>query len=144
TTNVGAFTLDRVAALWGSDVSGLPGYEDFVRLTISSAALMFFPYCQLMRGHVAVELFVDNAPSWFKRSLEVLWLGCTVLAALFFAYWMWIGMFETRSDGAVSRVLGWSEWPFYLPGIVSLILWAAVALCQIFTPGGPAGEPDHG
>ena len=41
-------------------------------------------------------------------------------------------MLETRADGALSRVLGWPEWPFYLPGIVSLLLWAAVAAVQIF------------
>ena len=35
----------------------------------------------------------------------------------------------------VSPVLGWPEWPFYLPGIVSLALWALVALSQIFASG---------
>ena len=59
--------------------------------------------------------------------------------ALFLAYWMRLGMIETQEDGALSRVLGWEEWPFYLPGIASLILWAVIALAQIFeTP--PARE----
>ena len=38
--NAGAFALDRVARLLGGTVSGLPGYEDFVRLAVSAAALM--------------------------------------------------------------------------------------------------------
>ena len=51
--NVGAFTLDRLARPFGERVAGLPGYEDFVRLAVSCAGLMLFPYCQLRRGHIA-------------------------------------------------------------------------------------------
>lgn len=40
TTNTSAFILDRMAGLLGSNVAGLPGYEDFVQLAISGAALM--------------------------------------------------------------------------------------------------------
>jgi TRAP-type C4-dicarboxylate transport system permease small subunit len=39
-------------------------------------------------------------------------------------------MVENRDDQAISRVLGWPEWPFYLPGLVSLALWALVAATQ--------------
>ena len=62
TANAGAFTLDRLARVFGGTVSGLPGYEDFVRLAISAAALMLLPYCQLRRGHVAVDLFAKWLP----------------------------------------------------------------------------------
>ena len=53
-------------------------------------------------------------------------IGMTLLV-LFLLYWMVIGMLESRADQAVSRVLEWPEWPFYLPGLVSLLLWALVA-----------------
>ena len=39
---------------------------------------------------------------------------------------------KISADGALSRVLGWPEWPFYLPGIASLLLWASVAALQAF------------
>ena len=39
-----------------------------------------------------------------------------------------------EGHGAVSRVLGWPEWPFYLPGLASLLLWAAIAGLQLFEP----------
>ncbi|MEP0452668.1 MAG: hypothetical protein ABJD57_07275, partial [Roseibium sp.] len=65
--NVGAFILDSILKNFGIFVSALPGYEDFVRLAISAAALSFFPYCQMKRGHVAVELFVQNFPQWLQR-----------------------------------------------------------------------------
>ena len=132
--NVGAFILDRVAAAWGADIEGLPGYEDFVRLAISSVALMFFPYCQLKRGHVAVDLFVSALPAAAQRRLDRIWLVLTALAALFLGYWMILGLVESRADGVTSSILGWPEWPFYAPGVVSLALWAAVAAAQTTSP----------
>jgi TRAP-type C4-dicarboxylate transport system permease small subunit len=136
-TNVGAFGLDKIARLFGATVSGLPGYEDFVRLAISGAALMLFPYCQLKRGHVAVDLFVNMTPRPVRRALDAVSLIAMAALALFLAYWMVLGLLETRADGALSRVLGWPEWPFYLPGIASLVLWAAITAHQVV-----AGEPD--
>ena len=130
TLNVGAFIADRVAGAWGADIEGLPGYEDFVRLALSSAALMFFPYCQLRRGHVAVDLFVTALPAPVQRLLDRLWLSLTAVAALFLGYWMVLGLGESRSDRVASSILGWPEWPFYAPGVVSLALWAAVAAAQ--------------
>ena len=131
-TNVGAFGIDRLARLFGTHFPALPGFEDFVRLAISCAALMFFPYCQSKRGHVFVDLFTKSMPAGVQRALDVLSLVLTIFLALFLAYWMTLGLLETRADHAVSRVLGWPEWPFYLPGIASLILWALVAVAQLF------------
>lgn len=140
TLNVGAFVADRVAGAWGADVAGLPGYEDFVRLAVSGAALMFFPWCQARRGHVAVDLFVSALPAAMRRALDRLWLALLVAAAGFLAWFMGMGLLEARDDGVTSSILGWSEWPFYAPGIVSLVLWAAVAAAQIGEPGDGAAE----
>jgi TRAP-type C4-dicarboxylate transport system permease small subunit len=134
TANAGAFALDRLAGAWGGTVAGLPGYEDFVRLAISGAALMFFPYAQAQRGHVAVDIFVAYLPARLRVFLERLWLVTTIAIALFLAWWMWFGMVRARADALVTGVLGWPDWPFYLPGIVSLILWAAVAAVQLGQP----------
>ena len=125
--NVGAFAADMVARAFGGSVAAFPGDEDFVRLIISAPVLKRFPYCQLPRGHVAVNLFVERMPQSVQRAIDVVSLIGMTLLALFLLYWMVIGMVETRADHAVSRVLEWPEWPFYLPGLVSLALWALVA-----------------
>jgi len=134
--NAAAFGLNRIARLFGGTVSGLSGYEDFVRLAVGAAALLFFPYCQLQRGHLAVDFLVDKMAPLARRALDGLSLLGIAALALFLAYWMALGMAETRADGALSRVLGWPEWPFYLPGILSLLLWAAIALLQLFETDG--------
>lgn len=131
TTNVGAFMLDRVAGLFDADARGLPGYEDFVRLAISAAGLMFFPFCQANRGHVSVDLFIAKASYRFRRATDRLWLIATAGIAAFLTWWMVFGMLEKQSDHAVTGVLGWPEWPFYIPGIASMALWALIALSQV-------------
>jgi TRAP-type C4-dicarboxylate transport system permease small subunit len=128
--NIGAFAADMVATNFGGSIAAFPGYEDFVRLVVSAAVLMLFPYCQLRRGHVAVDLFVERMPPAVQRAIEAISLIGMTLLVLFLLYWMAIGMTETRADQAVSRVLGWPEWPFYLPGLVSLALWAVVAAME--------------
>lgn len=137
TANAGAFALDRVVRLWGGTLPGLPGYEEFVRLAISCAALMFFPFAQARRGHVAVDIFVGYLPPGWRLALDRLWLAATIAMALFLAWWMWFGMMRARADALVTGVLGWPDWPFYLPGIASLILWALVAAAQL-------GQDDDG
>ena len=60
------------------------------------------------------------------------WLALTASVALLLAYWMVLGMLEARGDAAVTSVLGWKVWPFYLPGIAAMGLWALIAASQIF------------
>lgn len=128
--NAGAFALDRLARLWGGNVAGLPGYEDFVRLAVSAAALLLLPHCQARHGHVVVDIFTRNAPRPLRRGLDTAARALTAAFALFLAASMTAGMAETFRDGALSRVLGWPEWPFQLPGIAALLLWSAVAARQ--------------
>lgn len=130
--NISAFALDKVARLFDSNVSGLSGYEDLVRLLTSCIALMFFPWAQAKRGHVAVDFFADRFSAGFQQVLDIVWLICTLIFVLFLGILMFFGMLESFSDGSVSTTLGWAEWPFYIPGIISLGLWSVVLFFQIF------------
>jgi len=140
--NVGAFGLDKLVRLFGETVAGLPGYEDFVSLVIGAATPMLLPYAQVHRAHLGVDVLTshlsDGANVWIDR----ITLALIALVAFFLAYWMVIGMFETRADGALSRVIGWPVWPFYLPGIASLVLWGGVALAQLLEDPTGIGTPN--
>ena len=131
TINTAAFGADKIARMFGANVAGLAGYEDFVRLTISAAALMFFPYCQRQKGHVAVDLFAEQFSIRTQQFIEKIVFILTIVLALFLAYWMTLGMISAYEDFASSPILGWPNWPFYVPGILSLILWALVATMQL-------------
>ena len=129
--NAGAFGLDKVARMFGENVSALPGYEDFVRLVISGGALMFFPYCQIKKGHVQIDLMEPYLSKKTNIFLDLLGSTVLFLCVAFLFYWMNLGLLETRADGALSRVLSWDEWYFYIPGIISLFLWLAVLFAQM-------------
>lgn len=135
TGNAGLFTLDRLAKLLlDRNISGLPGYEDFVLLLIGGVALSFFPYCQLQGQHINVTLFSQRFPVSLNRALDRLWVIAALITAIFLAYWLLQGIWERRGDNSITRVLGWLEWPFMVPGIISLALWMAVCAVQLFSP----------
>ncbi|WP_226623284.1 TRAP transporter small permease [Alloyangia pacifica] len=130
--NAAGFTADMIAGLWGGDVPGLSGYEDGVTMLIGVAALAMFPYCQLHGGHAAVDIFMDKAPDWARRGVEIL-SGLLVTAlALTMAVMLIYGTIETRSDNVETAVLGWPVWVFMPTAVLSCLLWAIAALMETF------------
>lgn len=140
----GGTILLAIAALTGIDVllravdllapgrlGIVKGYEDLVRLFVSAAVPLLFPWCQLRRGHVAVDLLAERLPAGIQRGLETVGVALTAALALFLAFWMVQGLEESRADGRIAGVLGWPEWPFYLPGLLALVLWALIAADQL-------------
>lgn len=113
------------------------GYEDLVRLWVGAAVPMLLPWCELRRGHVAVDLLAERLPERIRRVLDRTAVALSFALALFLAFWMVQGLLETRADGRIAGVLGWPEWPFYLPGLAALALWAAVAGARLL-PGSRA------
>ena len=130
--NIAAFGLDKVARIFDSDVTGLSGYEDLVRLLPSCIALMFFPWAQAQRGHVAVDFFANKFSPKVQVFFDIIWLSCTMLFVFFLMILMFMGMVESYNDRIMSTTLGWPEWPFYAPGVISLLLWGVVLAFQIF------------
>jgi len=134
TANAGAFILDRIARLAGGNVAALPGYEEFVALTTGCAAILFLPWCQSRRGHVAVDVLVARVPAAFNRALGRLWAALTSAVAAALAWAMLNGLWSLRADGAITAVLGWPVWPFLAPAVAALGLWSAVAAAQVLGP----------
>ncbi|QFU09216.1 Tripartite ATP-independent periplasmic transporters, DctQ component [Rhodobacteraceae bacterium THAF1] len=135
--NAAGFTADAVAGALGGNVSGLPGYEDAVTLFVGVAALAMFPYCQMVGGHAAVDVFMSRAPGWANRSVALL-SGLLIAAfAIWLAWMLSLGTLETRSDATETAVLGWPVWIFMPTAVVSCVLWALATLLQTF--GAPDG-----
>lgn len=138
-----------VVAAYNAIVSGLnnlgfvnlpsfQGYEDFVRLLISCSALMFFPITQFVSGHVSVDFFTDYMLSEkAKNVVDRIWLSLTFFLVAFLTVNMFDGMEVAKSDGVVTSVIQWNEWIFYIPGVISLVLWCLVLIYQIFSSTKP-------
>lgn len=141
--NVAALTLNMALRDFGIGVRGLYGYEDLVRLLASIAALSFFPICQLRGGHVAVGVLVDSAPRPVQRANRIISYLLTLAIALFLTWWTVKGALEVRRDGLTTGVIEWPQWPFYLAGAVSMVLWALVSASMLITEISEE-EPRHG
>ncbi|MBC6404416.1 MAG: TRAP transporter small permease [Rhodospirillales bacterium] len=141
--NVGGFVLNTVVRPFGYSVSGLPGYEDAASILVGIAALFILPYCQLMRGHVSVDLFTSFLSSRGLKRLGRATDTAMALLAGFLAAMMTSGMLSYKADGVRTPVLDWPVWPFMLPGIVALALWALTALMLAIDPAAAgAGKAD--
>jgi TRAP-type C4-dicarboxylate transport system permease small subunit len=141
--NVAGFALDALARPFGARVPGLSGYEEVVALLIGGGTLALLPWCQIRRGHVAVDLFTRRAPAALVRTIDRIGLLLTALMALGFALAMAAGMMQARSDGIVTGVRAWPEWPFWIPGIVALAVWSVTAAVMAAAPGRQAEDTDR-
>ena len=65
--NTLGFSINFITRSFGISFPGLTGYEDAVTLFIGVAALAMLPYCQILNGHIAVDLFIEKAPAEFKE-----------------------------------------------------------------------------
>lgn len=133
--------LDRGLGRFGPGVSGIYGTEEIVSLLASVAVLAFFPLCHLRNGHIAVGILVDFAPARFRRANAVLVHLLACAAALFLGWWLALGMVEVFQDHAVTSLLGFPQWPFYLPGVISMALWALVAAHTVLDSKGALHGP---
>lgn len=122
--NAAGFTANFITRIWGSNVPGLPGYEDAVTMFIGVAALSMFPYCQMTRGHAAVDVFMEHAPPWANHFVDLISKVLVCALALFLAYMLIQGVGETRGDRVETAVLGWPVWGFMATSVISCVLWA--------------------
>lgn len=134
--NAAGFTANMVARIWGGSVSGLPGYEDAVTMLVGVAALAMFPYAQLHLAHAAVDTFMQKAPRWANRGVDVLSALLIAVIALAMAYMLTLGMLDVREDRVETTVLGWPVWVFMPSAVVSCVLWAAAALLNLRAANG--------
>lgn len=138
--NVAGFGLDALARPLGLSVPGLAGYEEVVALLVGGAALSFLPWCQMRRGHVAVDLFTRRLPGRVIGGIDRAAYAITAAVALFLGVEMAAGLAVARADGIVTGVRDWVAWPFQVPGVAALLTWSACAVLMAVNPA----AADHG
>jgi TRAP-type C4-dicarboxylate transport system permease small subunit len=100
-------------------------------MLVGVAALAMFPYCQLHRGHAAVDIFMQKAPGWANRIVEVLSAILMAAVAMTMAIMLVQGTLEVRGDNVETAVLGWPVWVFMPAAVVSCILWSLAAIMPL-------------
>lgn len=134
-----------VASILGRRLSGvglapIRGDYELVANGVALAVFAFLPWCQLGRGHVAVDLLVDRLPARAKAAFGLVADSLVALASLVILVQLWRGFgekFPYGSDG-LRAALGMGYRPFFAETTYELEIpvWipyaGAVALAALF------------
>lgn len=108
----------------------IPGDFEIVAMGTAVCVMLCLPWCQLQRGQVKVDLFLDHASPLFTGVLDAIGgLLCALIAALF-AWRMTLGFVDALRDHDVTVILGLPLWWTYPFAVASFALLAA---CCFYT-----------
>jgi len=133
----GGFALIAMTALTVVSITGrgflwaglgpVPGAYELVEMGSAFAIFCFLPWCQLQRGHVTVDLFLQPLGPRANRFAELVGnLLLTVAAAVIF-WRLWLGMEDKARFGETSFILGIPAWIGYAAAAVGACLFVAVS-----------------
>lgn len=123
----------------------IKGDYELVEMGCAIAVFAFLPWCQLKRGHVTVDLFVDMMPMRVKMFFSLLGNIALAAAATLIAWRLgaglneklpqkWVGFFEFEKNWAVEETyeLGLPLWLGYGFAMIGAVLFAAIALYTVW------------
>lgn len=144
---LGGLTLAALALMTVASITGrrlgvgpVTGDYELVANGVALSVFAFLPWCQLRRGHVTVDLFVDLLPARAKAALGLLGDVLVTLAAAVILRQLWLGFgekFPHGSDALRERLLMgarpyFPETTYELEIPVWLLYGVAVALAALF------------
>jgi len=151
---VGGFVLVAMVVLTVLSVSGralldfglgpIPGDFELVEAGSAFAVFSFLAWCQLRRGHVTVDLFVQRLG---PRGLAVLSFAANILmtiAAVVIAWRLGLGLADKRLYGETTFILQIPVWWGYAASLVGAWAFALVSLYTVWRSLNEAlgaGEP---
>lgn len=102
-------------ALDGVGLAPIRGDYELVEAGAAIAVFAFLPWCQLKRGHVTVDIFVQAAPARIKALSGLIGDALVTLVAFVIAWQLWLSFgekFPHGSDG-VRAALNLGPPPFF-------------------------------
>jgi len=126
TVSVASRALTRVA---------IPGDVEIAELLTACAIFCFIPYCELQRGHVAVDAFTDRMPPRALAALECLWATVFLAIAALLLWQISIGAADLLRRGQTTFVLRLPVWIAFivvLPAAALLVAACAHSVVQLW------------
>lgn len=109
------------------------GIYDMTEIGIAAAVFAFLPWCQLERGHAAVDLFKPVFPKLMNRLLDVLLDAGMFAVAALIAWRLYLGMMDKLNYGEttlIAQIPVWQGYALSLIGAVGFVLVAAFCLLR--------------
>ena len=108
-------------------LSPVKGDYEMVEMGCAIAIFCFLPLCQMRRGHVTVDVFINVFPARVRIFLSLLGNTALFLAAALIAWRLWLGTIDKLSYGEETYELGLPLGYSYSAAMVGAVLFAVVA-----------------
>jgi TRAP-type C4-dicarboxylate transport system permease small subunit len=146
-----AVALMTVVSIIGRNLASVPGLAwlgpvpgdfELVELGVGMAIFAFLPYCQMVRGNVAVDFFVAKASAHTKAWLAFIGNALYTAIAIVIAWQLYEGYVERLGPyGETSWILGIPlKWPYLVAFITACLLSAVTAYTTWRSLGEALGE----
>ena len=115
----------------------VPGDFELVAIGTGVAVFACLPYCQLMRGNVLVDFFMNNAPTRAKTIADII-AGLIFLAIGLMLTWRMIyGAIDMHDVNEVSMTIGFPRWSTFP---ISIVFISFLVIIIIYTLGRSIAE----
>jgi TRAP-type C4-dicarboxylate transport system permease small subunit len=111
------------------------GIFDMTEIGIAAAIFAFLPWCQLQRGHAAVDLFKPVYPDGMNRLLDLLIDMAMCAAASILAWRLFLGMLDKQRFTETTLILQFPVWQAYLACLIGAVAFALVAAFCVLRSG---------
>ncbi|WP_232823109.1 TRAP transporter small permease [Oceanibium sediminis] len=108
-------------------VGPIKGIYDITEIGMAAAVFAFLPWCQVQRGHAAVDLFEPVFPPLLNRLLDLLFDGAMFAVALVVTYRMYLGMADKMRYGETTQIAQIPVWYGYAASLVGAAAFVLVA-----------------
>lgn len=119
------------AFIWAG-LDQIEGDFEIVEMGCAVAVFCFLPWCQINRGHVTVDVFIEYMPVRVQIFLSLLGNVALTAASGLIANQLRLGLAERLSDGQETWILGMYVWWGYAGALIGAVLFAVISLYTVW------------
>src|SRR5262245_36003009 len=105
----------------------IAGDFELVQAALPLVVFAFFPFCQLSRANIFVDVFTAKAPARLQSILDALWSLAYALVAGLIAWGLAVGAGDTLASRTTTMVLGLS-FGWAILACAALAAWLTLAI----------------
>jgi TRAP-type C4-dicarboxylate transport system permease small subunit len=91
----------------------ITGDFELIEIGVAFSVFAFLPWCQMQRGHAAVDLLKPMFSASLNKLLDLV-IDLAMLAAAWILAWrLWLGMLDKRNFGETTFILQFPVWQAY-------------------------------
>lgn len=113
-------------------LSGVPGQFEMLETGTAALVFAFLPWCQYMRGHVTVDLFVTPFGPRPLAWLATIGNLVLMLAAALVAWRLYLGLLDKIAYGETTLILQYPVWWAYAASLVGAVTFALVCAYTVW------------